>query len=87
MDGKLRDYEEFLQIKAALKSKIENAALTLYFINASSIDAYILGLILKFAERDKIKINIIVGSARLYEFLKGVEFGRFFDIKIKEFRA
>lgn len=85
IDGKLKDYEEYIEIKSQIKDEIENGALTLYFINATAIDSYILGFILNLAENSGVKINIIVANSRLYEFLQSIDFNKFFDIKIKEF--
>lgn len=85
IDGKLKDYEEYIEIKNQIKDGIENGALTLYFINATAIDSYILGFILNLAENSGVKINIIVANSRLYEFLQSIDFNKFFDIKIKEF--
>lgn len=85
IDGKLRDYDEYIEIKAQIKDEIENGAISLYFINATMIDSYILGFILNLKENSGVKINIIVANSRLYEFLQSIDFNKFFDIKIKEY--
>lgn len=85
IDGKLSDYEEYIEVKNQIKNEVENGSLTLYFINASIIDSYILGFILNLSQNSGIKINIIVANSRLYEFLQSIDFNKFFDIKIKEY--
>ena len=85
IDGKLRDYDEYIEIKAQIKEEIVDSALTLYFINATIVDSYLLGFILNLKENGGVKINIIVANSRLYEFLQNIDFNKFFDIKIKEY--
>lgn len=85
IDGKLKDYDEYIEIKSQIKDEIENSALTLYFINATMVDSYILGFILNLKENSGIKINIVVANSRLYEYLQHIDFNKFFDIKIKEY--
>ena len=84
--GVMNDYAEYLEMKNIIKSKIdENLGLIFYFVNANSISSYILGYILKLKEIDKRNIDIIVSNAKLYNFLRNIDFDRFFDIKIKEY--
>ena len=85
IDGKLRDYDEYIEIKAQIKEEIVDSALTLYFINATMVDSYLLGFILNLKDNGGVKINIIVANSRLYEFLQNIDFNKFFDIKIKEY--
>ena len=85
IDGKLRDYDEYIEIKAQIKEEIADSALTLYFINSVVVDSYLLGFILNLKENGGVKIHIIVANSRLYEFLQNIDFNKFFDIKIKEY--
>lgn len=85
IDGKLRNYDEYIEIKNQIKDEIVDSTLTLYFINAVVVDSYLLGFILNLKENSGVKINIIVANSRLYEFLQNIDFNKFFDIKIKEY--
>ncbi|RDU65180.1 hypothetical protein [Helicobacter sp. MIT 14-3879] len=84
LNGKLESYNEYIEFKNTLKKELQDNKLNLYFINANSIDTSILGYILKLYEIDKIEINLVVSSSKLYNFLRNIEFNKFFDIKIKE---
>ena len=85
IDGKLRNYDEYIEIKNQIKDEIIDSTLTLYFINSVVVDSYLLGFILNLKENSGVKINIIVANSRLYEFLQNIDFNKFFDIKIKEY--
>ncbi|RAX55264.1 hypothetical protein CCY99_00765 [Helicobacter sp. 16-1353] len=86
LNGKMNNYDEYMEVKYFIKSNIENITnITFYFVNADSIDAYILGYILKLKDINKLNINIIVSNARLYNFLQYADFHKLFDVKIKEY--
>lgn len=85
LNGKLQDYSEYVEIKELINASISENILNIYFINASTIDSNILGYMLKLYEHNKININIVVSNSKLYNFLKDIEFNKFFDIKIKEY--
>lgn len=86
IDGKLADYSEYIDVKNCINDAIENKQISIYFVNSNTISPYILGYILKLRENDGISISIIVSNSALYEFLRSIDFHRFFDIKIKEYK-
>lgn len=83
--GMMNDYTEYVDMKNIIKSLANDMGLIFYFINSSAISSYILGYILKLKEIDKRSIDIVVGNAKLYNFLHNIDFDNFFDIKIKEY--
>ncbi|MDE6886507.1 MAG: hypothetical protein K2P17_05675 [Helicobacteraceae bacterium] len=86
LNGKLKNYNEYIEIKSTIKTELKQSKnISFYFVNATSIDSYILGYILKLYEVDKINVDIVVGSSRLYNFLRNIDFDKFFKIKIKEY--
>lgn len=86
LNGELDGYDNYVDIKAFVRSHLAKAHnFTFYFVNAASIDAYILGFLLKLRETEHLEINIVVSSAKLYNFLQYYEFSDMFDIKIKEY--
>lgn len=78
--------EEYVDFKTIFKQYYkDNIAIHIYFTNIINIDTKILGYILKLKQNNKANISIMVNNTRAYNFLKKIEFDKFFSIKIKEY--
>lgn len=89
LKGAITGYEDYSEVKHFVKSKIHahgGANLCFYFVGGHSVDTRVMGLVLKLREIDRLNINIVVSSSKLYEYLMLADFHKFFDIKIKEYR-
>ncbi|RDU53556.1 hypothetical protein CQA49_06450 [Helicobacter sp. MIT 00-7814] len=96
--GKIKTYKVFLEFKQEIEFYLEayqnkekegkysfnGETFRIYFVRAYPLNSYTLGFLCKLLIEDKIRVEVIVDTLRMFAFFEEVDLVNLFEVKIRE---